>query len=127
MKILDSNVWIALFNKEDSLNKKASDIMKELVKNNEKIFITEYLILEISTILLLKNGKKLADNFINFVYDNSDIDIIYSDKYFFENTIQFFTKNNYEKLSFVDQSLLLLSKSYQIITFDKELNRFMKK
>ncbi|MDD2516365.1 MAG: PIN domain-containing protein [Candidatus Gracilibacteria bacterium] len=127
MKILDSNVWIALFNKEDSLNKKASDIMKELIKNNEKIFITEYLILEISTILLLKNGKKLADNFINFVYDNSDIDIIYSDRYFFENTIQFFTKNNYEKLSFVDQSLLLLSKSYQIITFDKELNRFIKK
>lgn len=127
MKILDSNVWIALFNKEDSLNKKASYIMKELIKNNEKIFITEYLILEISTILLLKNWKKLADNFINFVYDNSDIDIIYSDRYFFENTIQFFTKNNYEKLSFVDQSLLLLSKSYQIITFDKELNRFIKK
>lgn len=35
--------------------------------------------------------------------------------------LDFFIESNYMKLSFVDKSLLYLSKDFEIITFDKQL------
>ena len=124
MIILDSNVWVAFFNKSDSQHQKAKKNLKEITG---KVTATEYVILEVCSVLLVRAGKQVANKFLEIVFDNDDIEILLSDGGFFEKVINLFQENNNKKLSFVDVSLLCLSKSHQIITFDKELLKELKK
>ena len=123
MTILDSNVWIAYFNKNDSLHEKAVKIFST-VKN---IAITEYIVAETATVILNKADRKTANKFLEIILDNSDITILHSDKRFFEETARTFTEIISGKLSFIDISLLFLSKKYKIITFDEKLEKIIKK
>ena len=120
MTILDSNIWIAFFHKNDNQHKKAEKIIKEL---NTKIIIPEYIITEIASILCFKADKKIAVIFLNSVLDNDDIEILLSNEIIFNNTVNNFIDDSGNKLSFIDTTLLCLSKKYKIITFDKNLQK----
>ena len=120
MTILDSNVWIAFFHKNDNQHKKAEKIIKEL---DTKIIIPEYIITEIASILCFKASKKIAVTFLESILDNNDIEILLSNKQIFNNTVNNFINDKNDKLSFVDTMLLCLSKKYQLITFDKNLQK----
>lgn len=124
MIILDSNIWIAFLHKKDNQNKKAEKIITSL---SGGIAITEYIILEVSSVLAIKAGKNIADKFIEFVLDNSDIQLLLSNNNFFHDTIRLFVKMRNDKLSFVDVSLLNLSNVYNIITFDQNLEESISK
>ena len=121
--ILDSNLWIAYFNENDSMHKSATEIFKK----QKKIIIPEYIILETATILLLKANRKIAKMFIEIIFDNNDIEIIPSNNIFLFKTKNQFLENKTGKLSFVDCGLVELSKNYKIITFDKELQKSIDK
>lgn len=124
MIIFDSNVWIAFFNKEDSQNKKA---LKIVIREKDNIAITEYIILEVASVVAIKAGKNLADKFLEFILNNNNIKVLLSSNDFFYNTVENFIKTESKKLSFVDISLLYLSNTYKIITFDKDLAKLIKK
>jgi len=121
--ILDSNLWIAYFNENDSMHKSATEIFKK----QKKIIIPEYIILETATILLLKANRKIAKMFIEIIFDNNDIEIIPSNNIFLFKTKNQFLENKTGKLSFVDCGLVELSKNYKIISFDKELQKSIDK
>lgn len=123
MVILDSNVWIAFLNKNDSNHKKADEIFNKLVNKREKIIITEYILLEVVTVLSQKVGKKLADQFIEIAGNTKRIEIISSSADFLNDVLAFYLKQKNRNLSFVDYSLLYLSRQYEILTLDKELKR----
>lgn len=55
-----------------------------------------------------------------------NVRIIYSSEVVFTQYLDFFRGNDFIKLSFVDQSLLYLSKDFEIVTFDKELDKKIK-
>ncbi len=120
MIILDSNVWIAFLDKSDSQHKQAEKIFNEL---KQKIIITEYIILEVCSVLSLKVNKKVADSFIEMAFNNRDIEVLLSDEHFFKETTKLFLNCLYTHLSFADISLLYLSNFYNVITFDKELQK----
>ena len=121
MIILDSNIWIWYLLEDDSLFEKSKEIIKSIY--NKKIFISDYLISEIITVLLIRWNKGIVDDFLEIIYNNEDVKVIYTSPIIFHEIIKFFKKYNFNKLSFVDQSLLFLSKDFEIITFDKELNK----
>ena len=121
MIILDSNIWIWYLLEDDSLFEKSKEIIKSIY--NKKIFISDYLISEIITVLLIRWNKGIVDDFLEIIYNNEDVKVIYTSPIIFHEIIKFFKENNFNKLSFVDQSLLFLSKDFEIITFDKELNK----
>lgn len=123
MLILDSNVWIAYLNKDDSLHPKAQKTLQPIIEKDQQIILPEYIILEICSILLIKVNKLSADNFLNFVLNNQNIKILYSDVVFFTKLVSFFKNQTSKQLSFVDIALLYLSKSYPVITFDKKLEK----
>ncbi|USN59363.1 MAG: PIN domain-containing protein [Candidatus Peribacteria bacterium] len=52
MKIVDSNVWISFFNREDVNNTRAREVLSELMRGD--LCVTDYIILEVSTILTQK-------------------------------------------------------------------------
>lgn len=123
MIIIDSNVWIALFVEYDSNHQKAKNILKKL--NNQKVLITEYVILEAATVILNKINRKKASDFLEYVLNHDKIEL-YKDEQLFTKTSQKFSEL-ISDLSFVDVSLLHLSGKYQVISFDKKLNNQMKK
>ena len=124
MIILDSSVWIAYWNKNDNQHEKAEKVFSKI---DNKVVLTEYLVLEICSVLSLRVNKKIADKFLDFALSNSDIELFLSDENHFTGTIKNFNKNKTGKLSFVDCSLLYLSKFYEVITFDRGLKREIEK
>ncbi|MFA5986030.1 MAG: type II toxin-antitoxin system VapC family toxin [Parcubacteria group bacterium] len=124
MRILDSNIWIAYLSKADNQHKKAKEIFENV---DEKIVLPEYLLAEICSVLSLRVNKKTADKFLRFALDNNEIEIILSDNVFFVGTVSVFQEMKTNKLSFVDCSLLYLTKFYHVQTFDKALLREINK
>ncbi len=121
MIIFDSNIWIAYLNKSDSTHRKAVKLFQEI--NVKDILITEYLLLEITTVLKQIQGYKFAHKFIQQITD-TNISFLES-KNFYAETILLFQSLEENKLSFVDVSLIHLSKKYKIKTFDKELQKIL--
>ena len=121
MIILDSNIWIAYLNEVDSTHQLALKIFQKT--NTKDILITEYLLLEIVTILKQIQGYKSAQEFIQLLTDEN-ISFIES-KNFYAETLLLFQALKENKLSFVDVSLLHLSRKYEVRTFDKDLKKVL--
>ncbi|MBU4332625.1 PIN domain-containing protein [Patescibacteria group bacterium] len=124
MIILDSNIWIALLNIDDSDHARAQELMKDLEEN---IIVTEHVLLEVATIISQKVDKDTADNFIKRVISTKEIEIFPSSEEFLDRVIKFYLSKSNRNLSFVDYSLLLLSKRIKVITFDKILKKELAK
>ncbi len=114
--IYDSNIWISFLYEDDSNFEKA----KEIFAYPKPYVLTDYIILEVSTVLKQKAGEDLAKLFLANIIAN-DIEVLLSNEYYQESVKLFIESRN--KLSFVDTSLVVLSEKYKIITFDKELAR----
>jgi len=119
MLIFDTNIWIAYLIESDSTHKKAVRLFKQT--KSKDILITEYLLLEIVTVLKQVEGFEMAQKFIQQITDEN-ISFIES-RHFCAQTLLLFQSLKENKLSFVDVSLLYLSKEYEVKTFDKELGK----
>ena len=124
MMVLDSNVWIAFFNPDDSNHHEAQKIFS---KTQEKVGLPEYVLLEVTTILAQKMGKDIADQFLQMTRASKDVEILPSSKEFFDGVIQLYLSKTNEKLSFIDYSLLYLSSKRNVVTFDKDLKKELAK
>ncbi len=117
LTILDSNVWIAFFDKEDSTHKRAVQVFKKLKVS--ELAITEYIILEVATILKKYAGLDIANAFLlKLAQENI---IIIEDENLLKETVKIFANSARNNLSFVDCSLVYLSSKHKVITFDKKL------
>jgi len=123
MTILDSNVWIGFLYKDDALHKKAEKIFQLCEK---PIVIPEYIAIETSSVLSQKAGKRIADGFLELIMQSKDVEALFAEDQFFIEVIEFFKHGKEKRLSFIDVALLYLSRSYQIITFDKNLEKALK-
>ena len=80
MYILDTNIWVALFNDQDSLHSKATKIFDLM---EDEIIITEYIFIETVNVLQMRAGKDVANKFIDVSTNNSQVSMIYSTSSFF--------------------------------------------
>lgn len=118
--ILDTNVWFAYLHDADSQHEKALSLFDVL---KDRVLIPEYVLIEILNLITVKIGKADADNFIADLLSFDKVSILWSTSDFRDELLSFFLSNKIEKLSFVDQSLLFLSKKYRVVTFDKVLDK----
>ena len=116
--IPDSNVWIAVFRKEDSQRPKAMRVFDEL--EGAEIVVPEYVLIEVASILKLKGHEKEARAFIMETL-NSERGFLAAGSLAYE-TAKLFCERH-DKLSFIDTALLVLSRDYRVITFDKALGK----
>lgn len=122
--ILDSSVWIAQLLIDDSQHNKAVTLFENITN---KIYVPEYVLVEVTTLLKQKGYLGLAKNFLLEVIDPNDPILIPSDQYFTETQSAFLNVEKNNKLSFIDTSLLVLSKDYTVVTFDKQLQKEIQK
>lgn len=120
--LVDSSVWVALFLDFDTQHRKAEQTVRKL---SGTIYVPYCVIAEVAAILAYKHSKRLADNFILYVRDNRDFEVVNDDaldEMDFYQTIP-------HKISFVDAALIFLSGKLDapLVTFDKQLERIAKK
>ena len=108
----------------DTQHAKAINIFEATAER--KIIVPEYVALEVSSVLAARVTRVLANNFLEIISDNSDIEILYSDRAFFIKTATLFRTSLTDKLSFTDTALLNLSRQYEVITFDTDLDKAIK-
>jgi len=122
MVLVDSSVWFAYFDIEDHQHKQASDFFS----TNQDVIIMPYSVAnELATVFAYSHSKELADEFVQTAINNQQIKIV--DNSFPKEALYFLSFNT--KMSFTDYSLACLAKNngYQLITFDKQLEKFFKK
>ena len=119
--MVDTNVLVGAFNESDSLYQKANRAWDSIT--GPMIFTNE-LIAEILTVLRMRTSEEVVKMFLEILQRDPRV-ILLGDKHFTE-TLVAFSNSGYKKLSFVDIQLVILSKKYEIITFDKELEKAIK-
>lgn len=108
----------------DSLHELSLEIFKEIQGN--KIILPYCVVQEVCSIFSYHFWKQKADNFIKFILNTENIELINNDVL---DEINFYLQFK-DKISFTDLSLLLISQKYSaiLITFDKQLlNLYSKK
>lgn len=122
--IVDANIWVAYFDKEDALSEKAKRYIKQLECNEQRTLVTDFVLQEVTTVLLYKSKTEQIEQFIHYIQTQPHIDIVSIDSEFWYSTIHFMQNKHYKpKLSFTDWSLLFLSEAFtlQLLTFDRQL------
>lgn len=122
--IFDTNIWIGLFVTTDSLHKKSVAALRE--HETKMKIIPEYILLEILTLLKKQITITEAQHCLNIFLHSKLIEILPS-IHSYDKTINLFQTLNDKHLSFVDMSLLALSRDYEVKTFDKKLASAIKK
>lgn len=119
--IIDSSVWIAYFNEDDSQHKKAEEVLN---KQTKQLIVPEYILLEVVSVLRQKKKEVSIADFISIALKN---DVFLPTGDLVIRVANHYSDEIYKKLSFVDVALAVLSKKYDIITFDKELQKVINK
>lgn len=116
--VFDSNVWIAYFNVDDSTH----DIAEKYFARHQDnlVVLTEYVLVEITTILKRQLGPKAASKIVAAILQTDNVKVLPSTGYS-EETLKRFLAAEEKHLSFVDISLFVLSQTYEVVTFDKKL------
>ena len=112
--IFDSNVWIGYFNTADTTHAQAKAYFKKY--NRKDIILTEYVLLEVATVLKQKIGSAATNKIITIVLQTENIKLLPSSE-FFSATLAKFLESKDKNLSFVDVSLAVLSSDFTVVTF----------
>lgn len=124
---VDSNFFVALFNPNDSQYAKALKLSKYIDRENLQIIITNYIFLEVVTVLSQKRGKIVGNKVGEYLTTVNNIVTVHVDEELQRLTWQTFKTLENKDISFVDCSSAMVMKSEgisKLITFDT--NHFKK-
>ena len=127
MILLDTSYLVALFNQSDSQHVKAKEIQRKLA--GQKLAVSEYVILELSTILAMRGDIQDARQAITSLLESEEVRFIPCGS-FFSVTLETMLSQKKFKLSFVDCSVLVLletGEAEKLVSFDAELKAAAKK
>lgn len=124
MDLFDTNVWVAIANENDALHAQA---LRALSRATRPILLPEYVLVETGNVLTYRAGKAFANQFFVTAINNSEIELLYAGKETLHHAIRFFQSAPHVGLSFVDTFLLYLSITHNVVTFDKQLEKHIRK
>lgn len=126
MIVLDTSVVIAFFNDKDTLHHDAVKKFKEFEKQDRHLLISNYILNEALTVMLRKRGLEKSKQMLDFLLNYKKLEIFHLESQGFFEVINEF-KNQTDKLSFVDCSILWMTKThgFKIATFDKNLTDYL--
>ena len=119
---VDSNYLIALSNPNDSLHDIAIRLSDKLLKENTNLFISNYVFLEIVTVLTQRVNKEIALITGTELLQNRQVEIIHITKNLQQKSWEIFKMINKKNISFVDCSCIAVMEFENISTllsFDK--------
>lgn len=120
MVLIDSSVWVAIMNEEDSQHLKAGDLMQQFFW--DQVEVLDHMYAETLNVLRRKSSVDHCRKFVNFLRKrNIPFLLCNNNSLDFANQIFF----AHPKLSFTDALLIATAKLYghEILTFDENLLR----
>ena len=115
--IADSSVLVAAFHVKDSLHENG---VSAVANAQKPILVPEYVAIETAGVLALRAHDKIAKEFIRVLLEAGDMQLLRPPNDHFYNAAAYFSSTKL-RLSFVDCSLVVLSRDFDTITFDKVL------
>ena len=129
--VVDSNIFIALFNQDDTLHERAVALWQEFRDDQGVLLYTSNFVLaEVLTVLRLRVSRTAAQSFGAIVFGQTRaLHVIYIDHDLMKQSYEIFSTVPIKDFSFVDASLVALSKAFQaeLVTFDKHLRAWSKR
>ena len=122
--ILDSSVWIAFLRGDDSQHERAKYLLRDL--RHTAMVVPEYIMIEVATALKSKGYEEVAKKFVAEVI-REEFPTFLSAGELATHTATLFLEQHSDHLSFTDTALLVLSDEYRVITFDKKLQKAIKR
>lgn len=119
----DSNFFIALFNPQDSLHQKAFKVVQRLQKENPQLYISNFIFLEIVTVLTQRASRKVAVSFGSHLLEDGKLKIIHVDQRLNKMSWEIFKEIGRKNVSFVDSSILAVMRTEginKLLTFDEQ-------
>ncbi|MBI3335456.1 MAG: PIN domain-containing protein [Candidatus Portnoybacteria bacterium] len=125
---VDSNVFIALFNKDDSLHERAVKLWHSLRKRNYRVCVSNFVVSEVITVLSQRVGKEIAIEFAVTMYENErrETSIIYSSERIERKALEYIKSIPSKNFSFVDATIFAILELYEmknLASFDKVFRR----
>lgn len=126
--LVDSNIFISYYNNQDLNNKKAIELMSNILNfTYGDVLISDYIFNEIVTVFLARTKSLEKTKEIGELLINGEARIIKVDKIIFLGSWDLFTElNKKHRFSFTDCTNIILIKKYgidSIATFDKEFRK----
>lgn len=119
--ILDSSVWIAFLRDTDTQHEKARRVLAD--SQTDTIIVPEYVLVEVATTLKRLKSEDVSKQFVIEVMEDGDPVFLPVGDALPRETARIFVSGTKDGLSFTDTALLVLSKRFRIITFDRRLQR----
>lgn len=118
----DSNFFVALFNSDDSLNKKAFEVADRLDDAKASLVISNFIFLEIVTVLAQRCGRAIARSAGNYLLNEPRIGVIHIDENSQASAWRLFQQVSNKNVSFVDCSTIAIIEDealQSLLTFDR--------
>lgn len=118
---VDSNYFIALSNPSDALHRPAREIATILEEESLILIISNFIFLEVVTVLAQKGGKEIANEGGRYLLSHPFIEKIHIDEWLQSRSWEIFQEIYSKNVSFVDCSIIAVMKSEgitQLLTFD---------
>lgn len=128
---VDSNIWIARFNKADIDHLKAKKLIQNLPPD-ASILTSNLVIYEVLTVLSMRAGKNKAIEFAKWLFpliSQSLIGEVFIDEALEHKTLTLFSKLKQKDISIADCASVIAAKDYganYILTFDQHFKVFEK-
>lgn len=119
---VDSNYFIAYFNLSDGQHQRALEIGRKIGTDRIRIVISNYIFLEVVTVLSQRAGKKTARFAGTYLIESPSIEIVHIDPQLHNESWHLFQNVEQKNISFVDCSTALLIEHENIqslLTFDE--------
>lgn len=121
---VDSNFFCAFYNPKDSLHIKALGLAEKLRFSKARLWISNYVFLEVVTIVSQRVGKKEGVTVGNKIKNVDFVSNIHIDESLHQLSWDLFKQVSKKDPSFVDMSIIAAMKAGNIqalLTFDKDL------
>lgn len=119
---VDSNYFIAFFNPADALHSRALVSAKKLYAEDVNFVISNFIFLEVVTVLSQRVGKQSALRVGSHLLDDPKLSIIHIDPSLQQTAWQIFQTVPAKDIGFVDCSILAVMRAeaiHLLLTFDK--------
>lgn len=121
---VDTNIFVAVRNKNDLTHNKAVELFNLLKDQKAKFYTSSDIISESLTVLSMKMGKKIALEFLEEIGNNAKE--IFIDEVIHRETRNYFKKVKSKNISFVDCSSVVAMKRNKIkyiFSFDEDFRK----
>lgn len=122
--LVDSNIWVGLYCKDDSLHDKAIQLMTELDQTQTQVIVSNFIIQETFTVLSKRLSQAEALAFYDVINHQEKVIQLDITKKIMQQITALMQHQNLQKiLGFIDYSNIFLANefNFELVTFDENL------